>query len=71
MASTASASSAADVAQAFRNDLHLQRFFLADVTPTGNVLGIGSYGSVEEVSIARERELLCLSQINNLRKHIF
>ena len=39
-----------DVSQAFRNNRHLQQFMLTDVTPTGKVLGTGSYGSVEEVS---------------------
>ena len=37
------------MAQAFRNNPQLQQFFLTDVTPTGRVLGTGSYGSVEEV----------------------
>ena len=41
---------ARDIAQAFRNNGQLQRFILTDVTPTGRVLGTGSYGSVEEVS---------------------
>ena len=39
------------VAQAFRNNRQLQQFVLTDVTPTGNILGTGSYGSVEEVSL--------------------
>ena len=39
-----------DVTQAFRNNRHLQQFMLTDVTPTGKILGTGSYGSVEEVS---------------------
>ena len=39
------------VTQAFRNDPQLQQFILSDVTPIGRVLGTGSYGSVEEVSI--------------------
>ena len=38
------------VVQAFRNNQKLQQFVLTDVTPTGKVLGTGSYGSVEEVS---------------------
>ena len=38
------------MAQAFRNNHHLQQFMLTDVTPTGKVLGAGSFGSVEEVS---------------------
>ena len=38
-------------AQAFRNNPQLQQFVLTDVTPTGRVLGTGSYGSVEEVSL--------------------
>ena len=40
-----------DVAQAFRNNHHLQQFMLTDVTLTGKALGTGSYGSVEEVSM--------------------
>ena len=39
-------------AQAFRNNCQLQQFVLTDVIPTGRVLGTGSYGSVEEVSLA-------------------
>ena len=39
------------VAQAFRNNRQLQQFVLSGVTPTGRVLGTGSYGSVEEVSV--------------------
>ena len=39
-----------DVSQSFRNDSQLKKFVLTDVTPTGTVLGTGSYGSVEEVS---------------------
>ena len=38
-------------AQAFRNNPQLQQFVLTDVTPTGRVLGTGSYGSVEEVCL--------------------
>ena len=37
--------------QAFRNNCQLQQFVLTDVTPTGRVLGTGSYGSVEEVCL--------------------
>ena len=40
-----------NVAQAFRNNPQLQQFVLSDVTPTGRVLGTGSYGSVEEVCL--------------------
>ena len=39
-----------DVGQAFRNDRELQQFVLTDVTPTGRILGTGSFGSVEEVN---------------------
>ena len=39
-----------DVGQAFRNNRELQQFVLTDVTPTGRILGTGSYGSVEEVN---------------------
>lgn len=38
------------MAEDFRNNRILQQFVLLDVTPTGRVLGNGSYGSVEEVS---------------------
>ena len=34
----------------FRRDPQLQQFFLEDVAPTGKTLGVGSYGSVVEVS---------------------
>ena len=37
-----------DIRRSFRESL--QQFILTDVTPLGNVLGTGSYGSVEEVS---------------------
>ena len=37
-----------DVGDIFRKDL--KQFVLDDVTPTGRVLGTGSYGSVVEVS---------------------
>ena len=40
------------VAQAFRNNRQLQQFVLTGVTPTGRVLGTGSYGSVEEVKLS-------------------
>ena len=39
-----------NVAQAFRRNSQLQQFILTDVSPTGNILGTGSFGSVEEVS---------------------
>ena len=39
-----------DIGQAFRNNRQLQQFVLTDVTSTGRRLGIGSFGSVEEVS---------------------
>ena len=39
------------MAQAFRNNRQLQQFVLTDVTPTGRILGTGSYGSVEEVTL--------------------
>lgn len=34
---------------AFENNQYLQPFILPDVTPTGKILGTGSFGSVEEV----------------------
>ena len=39
-----------DVDQAFKNDRQLQQFVLTGITPTGRILGIGSYGSVEVAS---------------------
>ena len=39
-----------DVEKAFKSDDQLLPFLLSDVTPTGKILGTGSYGSVEEVS---------------------
>ena len=38
------------IAGALRNNSQLQQFVLPGVTPTGRLLGTGSYGSVEEVS---------------------
>ena len=37
--------------QAFRRNSELQRFVLPDVRPTGKQLGVGSYGSVEELEV--------------------
>ena len=39
--------------QPFRDnpDLELQQFVLPDVQPTGRNLGVGSYGSVEELQV--------------------
>ena len=37
--------------QAFRNNPELQRFVLHGVRPTGRQLGVGSYGSVEELEV--------------------
>ena len=37
--------------QAFQRNPKLQRFVLPDVRPTGKQLGVGSYGSVEELEI--------------------
>ena len=34
-----------------QGDPELQRFMLPDVRPTGRRLGVGSYGSVEEVEL--------------------
>ena len=47
---------AADRRQAFRNNPELQRFLLSDVRTTGKKLGVGSYGSVEELEM---NELVC------------
>ena len=35
--------------RAFQRNPELQRFILPDVRPTGKQLGVGSYGSVEEL----------------------
>ena len=37
--------------QAFQRNPELQRFVLPDVRPTGKQLGVGSYGSVEELEV--------------------
>ena len=37
--------------QAFERIPELQRFVLPDVRPTGRQLGVGSYGSVEELEV--------------------
>ena len=37
--------------QTFQNSLELQRFVLLGVRPTGRQLGVGSYGSVEELKM--------------------
>ena len=37
--------------QAFQNNPELQRFVLPKVRPTGRQLGVGSYGSVEELEV--------------------
>jgi hypothetical protein len=38
-----------DISRSFSNNQQLQQFVLPGVTPTGKVLGQGSYGMVEEV----------------------
>ena len=35
----------------FQNNAELQRFVLPEVRPTGRQLGVGSYGSVEELEV--------------------
>ena len=42
--------------KAFQNNPELQRFVLHRVRPTGRQLGVGSYGSVEELEV---NGLLC------------
>ena len=42
--------------QALRNDPQLQRYVISNVQPTGRQLGVGSYGSVEELEI---NSLIC------------
>ena len=37
--------------RAFQNNPELQRFVLHGVRPTGRQLGVGSYGSVEELEM--------------------
>ena len=37
--------------QAFQHNPELQRFVLPDVRSTGRQLGVGSYGSVEELEV--------------------
>ena len=37
--------------RAFQRNPELQRFVLPDVRPTGKQLGVGSYGSVEELEM--------------------
>jgi len=37
--------------QAFQSDRELQRFVLPTARPTGKRLGVGSYGSVEELEV--------------------
>ena len=37
--------------QAFQSNLGLQQFLIPDVRPTGKHLGVGSYGSVEELEM--------------------
>ena len=39
----------ADRRQAFQSNPELQQFLISDVRPTGKQLGVGSYGSVEEL----------------------
>ena len=41
---------------AFQNNRELQRFVISGVRPTGRQLGVGSYGSVEELKV---NGLLC------------
>ena len=38
--------------QALRNHPNLQRFLIANARPTGRQLGVGSYGSVEELEVS-------------------
>ena len=37
--------------QAFQSNPELQQFLIPDVRPTGKQLGVGSYGSVEELEM--------------------
>ena len=41
----------ADRRQAFQNNPEIQCFVLSGVRPTGRQLGVGSYGSVEELEV--------------------
>ena len=40
----------ADLSRTFRRDPLLREFYLDGILPTGETLGVGSYGSVVEVS---------------------
>ena len=40
-----------DLSRTFRRDPLLQELYLDGILPTGKTLGVGSYGSVVEVSI--------------------
>ena len=40
-----------NLGQAFRNSQQLQQFVLPNVARTGRILGTGSFGTVEEVSL--------------------
>ena len=37
----------------FKNNMVLQQYVLTDVTPTGKILGTGSYGSVLQVYLSK------------------
>jgi serine/threonine protein kinase len=50
-----------EAAEVFRNNQQLQQFVLPGVTPTGRVLGAGSYGTVEEVGLTGQGELVCVN----------
>ena len=49
-----------DQLRALQNDPNLGQFIMRDARPTGRQLGIGSYGSVEEVTILHN-DLSCNS----------
>ena len=49
-----------DQLRALQNDPNLGQFIMRDARPTGRQLGIGSYGSVEEVTILHN-DLSCSS----------
>ena len=48
-----------NVAEAFGKNPQLQQFILTDVISTGNVLGTGFFGSIEEVSYYTLKYITC------------
>ena len=59
-----------NLGQAFRDNRQLQQFVLTDVTPTGRILGTGSFGSVEEVWIVNTCMTPTLKQLSFSVGHV-